>query len=146
MYIDCFVVSGSKVLEGVGKYVVVAVGQKSFNALRGDTENTPLQLKLNALAELIAKIGSATGLILFVALLIKFFVQLGIGEPIRSMMFHHVKILSRSKSALKSQLFFGSHRSISPPTFRSALSCLSLTDVPPSSIGTDDLAFDVMAA
>lgn len=28
---DCFVVSGSKVLEGVGKYVIVAVGTKSFN-------------------------------------------------------------------------------------------------------------------
>ena len=24
-------ISGSKVLEGVGKYVVIAVGQKSFN-------------------------------------------------------------------------------------------------------------------
>ena len=28
---DCFVVSGSKVLEGVGSYVVIAVGTKSFN-------------------------------------------------------------------------------------------------------------------
>ena len=28
---DCFIVSGSKVLEGVGKYVIVAVGTKSFN-------------------------------------------------------------------------------------------------------------------
>lgn len=28
---DCFVVSGSKVLEGYGSYVVIAVGQKSFN-------------------------------------------------------------------------------------------------------------------
>jgi Ca2+-transporting ATPase len=28
---DCFMVSGSKVLEGVGRYVVVAVGTKSFN-------------------------------------------------------------------------------------------------------------------
>jgi len=28
---DCFVVSGSKVLEGVGSYVVVTVGTKSFN-------------------------------------------------------------------------------------------------------------------
>ena len=28
---DCFLVSGSKVLEGVGSYVVVAVGAKSFN-------------------------------------------------------------------------------------------------------------------
>ncbi|KAJ7284885.1 calcium-transporting ATPase [Mycena rebaudengoi] len=86
---DCFIISGSKVLEGVGKYVVVAVGTKSFNgrimmALRGDTDNTPLQIKLNALAELIAKIGSAAGLILFASLLIRFFVQLGTGEPQRT--------------------------------------------------------------
>ncbi|QRV74869.1 calcium-transporting ATPase [Ceratobasidium sp. AG-Ba] len=79
--LDCFIVSGSKVLEGVGQYVVIAVGPKSFNgrimaALSGDTESTPLQLKLNALAELIAKLGSAAGLILFTALMIKFFVQL----------------------------------------------------------------------
>ncbi|KAJ7104244.1 calcium-transporting ATPase [Mycena belliarum] len=86
---DCFMVSGSKVLEGVGKYVVVAVGTKSFNgrimmALRGDPDNTPLQIKLNALAELIAKIGSAAGLILFISLLIRFFVQLGTGDPVRT--------------------------------------------------------------
>ena len=97
---DCFMISGSKVTEGVGKYVIVAVGTKSFNgrimmgtfpqkcifqvanhpfftALRTDTENTPLQVKLNNLAELIAKIGLAAGLLLFVALMIKFFVLLG---------------------------------------------------------------------
>jgi Ca2+-transporting ATPase len=28
---DCFVVSGSKVVEGVGSYVVISVGPKSFN-------------------------------------------------------------------------------------------------------------------
>lgn len=28
---DCFIVSGSKVLEGYGSYVVIAVGTKSFN-------------------------------------------------------------------------------------------------------------------
>ena len=28
---DCFMVSGSKILEGYGKYVVIAVGQKSLN-------------------------------------------------------------------------------------------------------------------
>jgi len=28
---DCFMISGSKVTEGVGKYVIVAVGTKSFN-------------------------------------------------------------------------------------------------------------------
>ena len=52
-------------------------------ALRGDTEHTPLQLKLNYLAELIAKIGAAAGLALFTALMIRFFVQLGTGEPSR---------------------------------------------------------------
>ncbi|ETW83423.1 P-type ATPase [Heterobasidion irregulare TC 32-1] len=86
---DCFIISGSKVLEGVGSYVVIAVGTKSFNgrimmALRTDAENTPLQLKLNDLAELIAKVGSLAGLLLFSALMIRFFVQLGTGEPART--------------------------------------------------------------
>ncbi|KAI0368013.1 calcium-translocating P-type ATPase [Pilatotrama ljubarskyi] len=86
---DCFMISGSKVLEGYGSYVVIAVGTKSFNgrimmALRGDTENTPLQIKLNNLAELIAKLGSAAGLILFSALMIRFFVQLGTHNPDRT--------------------------------------------------------------
>lgn len=39
-HLDCFILSGSKVLEGVGKYVVVAVGTESFNGriLRGETD------------------------------------------------------------------------------------------------------------
>jgi P-type Ca2+ transporter type 2C len=45
-------------------------------ALRGDTEETPLQGKLNRVAELIAKIGSAAGVLLFTALMIRFFVEL----------------------------------------------------------------------
>lgn len=56
---------------------------KFVSVLRGDAENTPLQLKLNNLAELIAKIGSFAGLTLFVALMIRFFVQLGTGSPAR---------------------------------------------------------------
>ena len=28
---DCFLISGAKVLEGVGEYVVIAVGKNSFN-------------------------------------------------------------------------------------------------------------------
>jgi Ca2+-transporting ATPase len=48
---DCFLVSGGKVLEGVGEYVVIAVGPNSFNgrtlmALQGDAPPTPLQLKV----------------------------------------------------------------------------------------------------
>jgi Ca2+-transporting ATPase len=86
---DCFVVSGSKVLEGIGSYLVVAVGTKSFNgrimmALRTDTEHTPLQLKLNVLAELIAKLGSLAGIILFSTLMIRFIVQLATSSPARS--------------------------------------------------------------
>ncbi|KAG9013997.1 hypothetical protein FRB94_000194 [Tulasnella sp. JGI-2019a] len=78
---DCFLISGSKVSEGVGEYVVVAIGEKSFNgrlmmALTGDSEVTPLQSKLNALAELIAKLGSIAGLILFTALMIRFLIHL----------------------------------------------------------------------
>ncbi|KAK2460984.1 hypothetical protein APHAL10511_007454 [Amanita phalloides] len=88
-HVDCFILSGSKVLEGVGRYVVVAVGTKSFNgrimmALRGDAENTHLQLKLNDLAELIAKIGTIAGLTLFTALMIRFFVELGQNNPPRN--------------------------------------------------------------
>jgi len=95
---DCFLISGAKVLEGVGEYVVISVGRYSFNgrimmgeselshiplcfklistAMRGDAEETPLQLKLNNLAELIAKAGGLSGLLLFIALMIRFFVQL----------------------------------------------------------------------
>ncbi|KAG2355509.1 hypothetical protein BDR07DRAFT_1303134 [Suillus spraguei] len=86
---DCFIVSGSKVLEGVGSYVVVAVGTKSFNgrimmALRMEAEHTPLQLKLNFLAEFIAKLGSIAGIVIFFALMIRFIVQLATGSPARS--------------------------------------------------------------
>ncbi|KAG8872465.1 hypothetical protein FRB97_007614 [Tulasnella sp. 331] len=85
---DCFLISGSKVSEGVGEYVVIAVGERSFNgrlmmALSGDSEVTPLQGKLNALAELIAKLGSLAGLILFSALMIRFFIHLHT-DPSRS--------------------------------------------------------------
>ncbi|BGP49580.1 plasma membrane calcium [Rhodotorula kratochvilovae] len=78
---DCFMISGSKVIEGVGRYVVTSVGRNSFHgkimmSLQGDTEDTPLQLKLNALAELIAKLGSLAGLLLFAALMIRFFIKL----------------------------------------------------------------------
>ncbi|KAG2737814.1 hypothetical protein P692DRAFT_20883216 [Suillus brevipes Sb2] len=101
----CFAVSGSKVLEGIRSYVVIAVGTKSFNgrimmgvyltplanapltltplALRTDAQNTPLQLKLNVLADLIAKIGSIAGIILFSTLMIRFMVQLVTGSPAR---------------------------------------------------------------
>ncbi|KAL5526157.1 PMC1 [Sanghuangporus baumii] len=89
IHTDCFVISGSKVLEGVGSYVVIAVGVRSSNgrimmALRTGNESTPLVTKLNYLAQLIAKLASLAGLILFIALLVRFFVQLGMGKPQRT--------------------------------------------------------------
>lgn len=61
---DCFIISGAKVLEGVGTYMVTSVGihssfGKTMMALREDPEATPLQKKLNNLAEAIAKLGGA---------------------------------------------------------------------------------------
>jgi len=41
MRTDCFVISGSKVLEGVGSYVVVAVGTESFNGCEFSVFGTP---------------------------------------------------------------------------------------------------------
>ncbi|TPX31005.1 hypothetical protein SmJEL517_g05550 [Synchytrium microbalum] len=77
---DPFLLSGSKVTEGVGKYVVAAVGVHSFNgktmmALRQPSQVTPLQVKLDKLAENIAKIGASIGIALFLALILKYVVS-----------------------------------------------------------------------
>ncbi|KAJ2162930.1 plasma membrane calcium [Coemansia sp. RSA 552] len=86
--IDPFLISGSRVLEGVGRCVVVAVGQQSFYgrtmmSLRAKNEPTPLQAKLNWLAELIAKLGGAAGLLMLIVLIIKYAVKLGRDEVSR---------------------------------------------------------------
>lgn len=79
--LDCFIISGSKVLEGVGFFIVTSVGThssygKTMMALREDTDATPLQMKLNNLAEAIAKLGGGSALLLFIVLLIRFLVNL----------------------------------------------------------------------
>ncbi|KAI9320016.1 PMCA-type calcium-translocating P-type ATPase [Dichotomocladium elegans] len=83
---DPFIISGSKVLEGVCTYLVTGVGQNSYYgrtmmALRSEPESTPLQEKLNHLAEVIAKLGSAAGLLMLIALLIRYFVGWKDGIP-----------------------------------------------------------------
>lgn len=60
--VDPFIISGSKVLEGVGTYLVTSVGVHSFfgktmMALQEKTNPTPLQVKLQYLAGAIAKLG-----------------------------------------------------------------------------------------
>ncbi|CEN62346.1 Putative P-type calcium ATPase [Aspergillus calidoustus] len=83
---DPFIVSGAKVSEGVGTFLVTAVGVhstygKTMMSLQDEGQTTPLQTKLNVLAEYIAKLGLAAGLLLFVVLFIKFLAQLkGLGN------------------------------------------------------------------
>ncbi|GJC91955.1 calcium-transporting ATPase [Colletotrichum higginsianum] len=78
---DPFIISGSKVQEGTGTFLVTAVGVNSSYgritmSLRTDQEDTPLQRKLNILADLIAKVGGGAALLLFVVLFIKFLAAL----------------------------------------------------------------------
>ncbi|KAI9345142.1 PMCA-type calcium-translocating P-type ATPase, partial [Zopfochytrium polystomum] len=86
---DPFFLSGSKLLEGVGKYVVTAVGERSFfgktmMALRTEAEDTPLQVKLDGLAERIAKFGVSVAIVMFGTLLLKYIITVlkgsGFGE------------------------------------------------------------------
>ncbi|OBT79226.1 hypothetical protein VF21_01719 [Pseudogymnoascus sp. 05NY08] len=79
--LDPFILSGAHVTEGVGRFIVTSTGVNSsygkiMMSLREDPEVTPLQSKLNVLAEYIAKLGGAAGLLLFVVLFIKFLAQL----------------------------------------------------------------------
>ncbi|KAH8425952.1 putative P-type calcium ATPase [Aspergillus melleus] len=79
--LDPFILSGAKVSEGVGTFLVTAVGVnssygKTMMSLQDEGQTTPLQSKLNVLAEYIAKLGLAAGLLLFVVLFIKFLAQL----------------------------------------------------------------------
>ncbi|KAF9202331.1 hypothetical protein BGZ49_007493 [Haplosporangium sp. Z 27] len=84
--IDPFIISGSKVLEGVGIYVVTGVGPNSFHgktmmSLRTEAEDTPLQVKLNKLAEQIAKLGSLAALLMLIVLFIRYFIGFKNGKP-----------------------------------------------------------------
>ena len=78
---DPFILSGAKMSEGVGNFLVTSVGVnssygKTLMSLQDERQTTPLQSKLNVLAEYIAKLGLAAGLLLFVACFIKFLVQI----------------------------------------------------------------------
>ncbi|TPX71049.1 hypothetical protein SpCBS45565_g01193 [Spizellomyces sp. 'palustris'] len=78
---DVVLLSGSRVQEGMGRGVVCCVGQKSvmgsaMMSIRDDDANaaTPLQEKLQALAERIAKFGIAAAILMLITLLTKYFV------------------------------------------------------------------------
>lgn len=77
---DPFIISGSKILEGVGTYLVTAVGVNSVHgqiqaSMTEETEATPLQHKLSIVADKIAIAGVVAATTLFLVLFIKFLVQ-----------------------------------------------------------------------
>lgn len=79
--LDPFIISGSKVNEGTGTFLVTAVGVNSsygrtMMSMQTEQEDTPLQMKLNILADWIAKFGGGAALVLFVVLFIKFLAEL----------------------------------------------------------------------
>ena len=79
--LDPFIISGSKVLEGVGTYLVTSVGVNSSHgkimaSLQTENEDTPLQVKLAKMANWIGYIGSSVAGLLFFVLLIRFLVGL----------------------------------------------------------------------
>lgn len=79
--IDPFISSHTKVVEGVGAYLVLATGSRSsygkvLLSLDTDPGFTPLQVRLSKLAKRIAWFGALAGLLLFVILFINFCVSL----------------------------------------------------------------------
>ncbi|KAI0508832.1 calcium-translocating P-type ATPase [Xylaria bambusicola] len=79
--LDPFIISGAKVLEGVGTFLCTSVGvHSSFGkimvSVQADVEATPLQKKLERLAVAIAQLGASAAVLLFFVLLFRFLANL----------------------------------------------------------------------
>ncbi|KAK0385624.1 hypothetical protein NLU13_6801 [Sarocladium strictum] len=75
--LDPFIISGSRVTEGMGTFLCTSVGTHSsfgkiMMAVRSDIESTPLQKKLEGLAVAIAKLGGGASVLMFFILLFRF--------------------------------------------------------------------------
>ncbi|KAF2010223.1 calcium-translocating P-type ATPase [Aaosphaeria arxii CBS 175.79] len=87
--LDPFIISGSKVLEGIGTYMITSVGVNSsygkiLMAMRQEVEPTPLQVKLDGLAKAIAKLASAASFMLLLILLFRLAAQWSNGSTLNS--------------------------------------------------------------
>ncbi|CCF58932.1 hypothetical protein KAFR_0F03360 [Kazachstania africana CBS 2517] len=74
---DCMLISGSKLLSGLGKAIVTSVGENSIHgktmmSLNVEPESTPLQERLSQLADSISVYGCIAALFLFLVLFIRF--------------------------------------------------------------------------
>ena len=77
---DPFLLSGTKVLQGIGRMLVVATGVNSLNgrsilALEVEPERTPLQEKLGRIADMIATYGISSACLMVFILLIAYLSQ-----------------------------------------------------------------------
>lgn len=82
---NCFLVSGTRVLEGTGMMIVLCVGKNTQEnilkaKLQQDDDQTPLQEKLADLADQIGKIGMYSAGLTFLALLFHLIVGTFQGE------------------------------------------------------------------
>lgn len=78
---DPFILSGTTVARGVGRYLVTAVGPNSsygrvLMSLRSDVEETPLQAKLGRFGKQLITFGAIAGTIFFFILLIRWLVNI----------------------------------------------------------------------
>ena len=78
--LDPWVRSGTQVIEGSGKSLIIAVGEHSewgrtMSLVVGEPGDTPLQEKLGVLATAIGKVGFVVAVICFVVLMIRWMVE-----------------------------------------------------------------------
>lgn len=71
--VNPFLISSSKILEGTGKMVVLAIGENSQygilkKKIEASDDETPLQLKLSALAEKIGQVGIIAAILTFICM------------------------------------------------------------------------------
>lgn len=74
---DCMLISGSRILSGLGRGVITSVGINSvygqtMTSLNVESESTPLQLHLSQLADNISVYGCVAAIILFLVLFIRY--------------------------------------------------------------------------
>lgn len=84
---SAFVISGSKVMDGSGKIMVCAVGENSqMGRLRKNMQEesppTPLQMKLESIAEDIGGLGIVAAILTIIALMIHLTVECVHGEKV----------------------------------------------------------------
>lgn len=77
---DPFCRSGTQVTDGSGRILVIAVGEKSewgqtLALVTGETDETPLQVKLGGLAVAIGKLGFFVGIASFIVLVVRWIVD-----------------------------------------------------------------------